>query len=239
MNLRCAFNFVRYFPIKDYFNFKKIHLLRKVRPYAAVSYIKLSNAYELSKLIEKNKIDGAFVECGVWKGACIGVMAYVANKYKSNRKIWLFDSFKGLPEPMEKDGTRAIKFASNRSSGKLSSINQFIATIEDVHKVLFSLLKLDKKNVIIEKGWFQYTLPKAKEKIGNISILRIDADWYESTKCCLDNLYDNIISGGYIIIDDYNFWEGCQKAVDEFLENRNINARLNKIDGIGVWFQKP
>ncbi|MEW6558372.1 MAG: TylF/MycF/NovP-related O-methyltransferase, partial [Elusimicrobiota bacterium] len=88
------------------------------------------------------------------------------------------------------------------------------------------------------KGWFQETLPKAKSRIENIAILRVDCDWYESVRCCLDNLYDNLITGGYLIIDDYGHWEGCKKAVDEFLEKRKIKVRLNKIDYTGVWFQK-
>lgn len=222
----------------DYFNFEKLKLFAKVWPYTMVGYKRLSNIYLLAETVEKNKIGGAFVECGVWRGGCVAVMADVSHKFKSNRKIWAFDSFKGLPEPTEKDGINAIRFALNRSSGKLVSINQCVASVEDVNKILFSILKLDKRNIFIEKGWFQETLPKAKSRIENIAILRVDCDWYESVRCCLDNLYDNLITGGYLIIDDYGHWEGCKKAVDEFLESRKIKVRLNKIDYTGVWFQK-
>ena len=76
------------------------------------------------------------------------------------------------------------------------------------------------------KGWFQDTLPKYKDKIGAIAVLRVDADWYESTKCCLENLYDNVVTGGYIFVDDYGFVTGCKKATDNFLTNKKLNAQL-------------
>ena len=82
-------------------------------------------------------------------------------------------------------------------------------------------------------------MPQVKSAIGPIAILRLDADWYESTKCALENLYDNVVSGGYIVIDDYMYWEGCRKAVDEFLAKKDFNANLHKIDYKGVYFQKP
>ncbi|MBU4510223.1 TylF/MycF family methyltransferase [bacterium] len=80
---------------------------------------------------------------------------------------------------------------------------------------------IDKKNIKMIKGWFQNTLPEYKNKIGKISLLRIDADWYESTKCCLENLYDNVIDEGFVVIDDYGTCFGAKKALDEFLEKKN------------------
>jgi len=224
---------------RDIFNFKKLILFMKVYPYTMVSYKKLSNIYELSKLIEKEKKEGAFVECGVWKGGCAAVAAFVAKKAKSNRKIWLVDSFEGLPEPTIKDGLVAKNFALNKTSGKLLTINQCVGPLEDVKKIFFSKLKIDKDNVNIIKGWFQNTLPEAKSKIGPIAILRLDGDWYESTKCCLDNLYDNVIPGGYIVEDDYGYWEGSRRAFDEFFEERKINPTIVKIDYAGIYFKKP
>lgn len=219
-------------------NFEKSKLYLKVRPYTMASSRRLANVYQLSKLVETHKLEGAFVECGVWKGGCIAVMAYVAKKVNSNRKIWLFDSFEGLPEPNKKDGAKALEYAQGRSSGKLEPINQCVGPLDDVKEIFFSILKIDENNIVIRKGWFQDTLPIAKNEIGPIAILRVDGDWYESTKCCLENLYDNVISNGYVIIDDYSHWEGCKKAVEEFFEDRNIKVKLNKIDYTGRFFQK-
>lgn len=222
---------------KDILNFKKLILFKKVYPYTMLSYQRLSNIYNLSKLTEAQKRGGAFVECGVWKGGCAAVMAFVADEAKSNRKVWLFDSFEGLPEPTNKDGLFAKEY-SNKTSGKLETINKLVGLLEDAKKIFFSILKINKENTVIKKGWFQNTLPEAKDKIGHIAILHLDGDWYESTKCCLDNLYNNVIQGGYVIIDDYGYLEGCKKAVDEFLEEKNIKVNLIKIDDTGVYFKK-
>lgn len=226
-------------PLTDYFNLKKRILLMRVIPYTMSRYKRLANVYELSQLIEKNKIEGAFVECGVYKGGCIAVMAYVAKQARSGRKVWLFDSFEGLPEPSEDDGIKAKKYASNRNFGKLSPISECVGRVQDVKKILFSKLKIDKKNTIIKKGWFQNTLPEINERIGKISILRLDGDWYDSTKCCLKNLFKNVVPGGYIILDDYGAWEGCKKATDEFLSENNLDVELKRVDYTCVYFQIP
>ncbi len=225
-------------PLKDFFNFEKVVLFTKVYPYTMVSYQRLSNVYELAKSIEENKAEGDFVECGVWKGGCVAVMAYVAKKAESKRKIWLFDSFEGLPEPTKEDGATAFSYSGNKSDGNLKTIDKCVGPLEDVKKILFEILKIDSKNIVIEKGWFQDTLPLVKAKIGKISILRLDGDWYESTKCCLDNLYDSVIMGGYIILDDYGHWEGARKALDEFFVGKQISPNLVKIDDTGIYFKK-
>ena len=81
------------------------------------------------------------------------------------------------------------------------------------HKFNFPMLTLS-KGVVIKKGWFQNTHPEVKESIGKISIFRLDGDWYDSTKYCLDGLFNNVVPGGYIILDDYGAWESCRKATD-------------------------
>jgi hypothetical protein len=79
-------------------------------------------------------------------------------------------------------------------------------------------------NVYYYEGWFQETLPVCKDQIEKIAILRLDADWYASTKICLEFLYDKVVPGGFVIIDDYGTYEGCKKAVDEFREKQRITA---------------
>ncbi len=223
---------------RDLFFPQRLILFLKVLPFTMVSYERLRNAYELAKDIEKRRVAGAFVECGVWKGGTIGLMAYVAEKAKSGRDIWLFDSFEGLPEPTALDGQKAVEYSSSRQSGTLASIGKCVGPLEDAQRLFSSVLKLQGKNVHIEKGWFQDTLANAKERVGKIAILRLDADWYESTKCALENLFDAVVPGGYVIIDDYGHWEGCKKAVDEFLSQRGIAANLRNIDDTGTYFQK-
>jgi len=92
--------------------------------------------------------------------------------------------------------------------------------------------------VHFHKGWFKETIPQQKEKIGKIALLRLDGDWYESTQICLEQLYDNVVSGGFVVLDDYGYWDGCRKAVDEFFAQRNIHPQLQKIDMFGYYFMK-
>jgi len=224
--------------LRDIFNFEKINLFIKVFPYTMVGYKRLSNVYELVKKIRKDKIEGDFVECGVWKGGCSAVMGFVAEKERGGRKTWLFDSFEGLPEPTKEDGKVAIEYSGDKSGGRLNTIKKCVGPMEDVRKIFFEILKIKPENVVIKKGWFQDTLPVEKEKIGKISILRLDGDWYESTRCCLENLYKNVIIGGYIVIDDYGHWEGARKALDEFFIKEGIKSKMIKIDCTGVFFKK-
>jgi len=222
---------------KNFYNPGKIKLFLLVYPYTMVGYKRLANTYELANLIERQKIIGDFVECGVWRGGCSAVMAYAAKN--GNRKTWLFDSFEGLPEPTKEDGLLAKSYSGGNAAGGLQTINKCVGPIEDVKEIIFDILKIKPENVVIKKGWFQDVLPEAKQQIKAISILRLDGDWYESTKCCLDNLYDLVTKGGYVIVDDYGHWEGSRRAVDEFFAKRKINPALIKIDYTGVYFKKP
>ena len=231
--------FVKETPLKDFFNPRKLILFKIIYPYSMVDVKRLSNIYDLAKLVERNRGEGVFAECGVWRGGCAAIMGFVSKRAKSNRKIWLFDSFEGLPEPTAKDGKIAEDYAQNRVGGRLKTINKCVGPIDNVKEIFFNVLKINPDNVVIKKGWFQDTLPKARNEIGPISILRLDGDWYESTKCCLDNLYDNVVRGGYVVVDDYGHWEGCKKAIDDFFAERKIETSLIKIDYAGVYFKKP
>jgi hypothetical protein len=83
------------------------------------------------------------------------------------------------------------------------------------------------------------TLPNDADEVGEIAILRLDGDWYASTRVCLEHLYDKVVRGGFIIVDDYGCYEGCKKAVDEFMKTKSIQAYLNFIDDTGRYWIKP
>ena len=217
-------------------NPRRALLFFKVLPYTMVSYERLVNAYALAQRTEEEKLQGAFMECGVWKGGAAAAMASAANP---GRQIWLFDSFEGLPEPTLYDGARAKEYAGNKISGTLDSIGKCVGPLEDVQRLFFRILRLPGDTIHIEQGWFQDTLPAAKKQVGPIALLRMDADWYESTRCILENLFDSVVQGGYVIIDDYYCWEGCKKAVDEFMQSRGLKISFVPIDRDGVYFKKP
>ena len=82
-------------------------------------------------------------------------------------------------------------------------------------------------------------MAKAAPAIGPIAILRLDGDWYASTKICLEHLYDQVVSGGFVIVDDYGTYEGCRKAVDEFLAARGLHVFLSHVDPDCRYWIKP
>ncbi|MAZ41041.1 hypothetical protein CL654_02900 [bacterium] len=213
------------FPLKDLFNPKKTSIFKVIAPYTLVGNKGLTNVYNLAIDVEEKKIPGNFVECGVWKGGCAAVMASITDRYKSGRTTWYFDSFEGMPPPTEEDARGEGK------KGDVESITGDIlkTSVHDVEEVVFEKLNLPRDKNIIVKGWFQDTLPKRKKEIGKIALLRLDGDWYESTKVCLEELYDQVELGGYIIIDDYGAWEGCRRAVHEFRDTYGVEMNLKFI----------
>lgn len=222
-------------PPRDYWRAKKLIRLCRAIHHTQLSFARLSNAYELALETECAGRPGSFVECGVWRGGCAAVMAMASAG--SRRRIWLFDSFQGMPAATEKDGDEARQL-TNRFDGSLTPVGSNVATLEEVRHYLFGRIKLDPRDVLIWPGWFQETLQAARSEVGPIAILRLDGDWYESTLCCLRHLYDQLVEGGYLIVDDYGHFSGCRKAVEEFFEERGIRPRWRQIDYTGVYLQK-
>jgi O-methyltransferase len=215
---------------------QKLRALKVVRPFTMVGFERLLNAYDLVKRAEAAQLPGAIVECGVYNGGSAAMMAMAAS---SQRKIWLFDSFEGLPEPGPRDGAKALLYSGERSSGALKPIDRCVGSLEVVRRLFLEELHMDSTRVMFRKGWFQETLPVARPEIGPIAVLRLDGDWYDSTLVCLEHLYDLVVTGGFVIIDDYGYWEGCRQAVDEFLSRRDLNVALIPIDDSGRWFAVP
>lgn len=142
-----------------------------------------------------------------------------------NNKVYGFDSFEGLPDVVEED------FSINRPNPKEYVNKNLSGGIATVYAT-FNILKLDMDNVSLVKGFFNETLAVKDnvDRLGKIGVLRLDGDWYESTKICLDKLYDSVVIGGVIIIDDYGNWIGAQRATDEFRQNNNITSPMIQTD---------
>jgi FkbM family methyltransferase len=187
-----------------------------------VSKERLINLYKQCNKF--NHTNYSFVECGVAKGGCLALMKYAAG---NNNKIFGFDSFEGMPEINEgKDIDKYNKYDPKFWVGKLNE--EGIQPVYDN----FKKLNLNFNNVNIVKGFFEDTLTdKMIEEIGKICILRLDNDWYESTKFTIEKLYDNVVDGGIILIDDYGAFIGCKRAIDEFREKNNISSQLYNTDG--------
>lgn len=160
---------------------------------------------------------GSIVECGTWRG---GMIAGIADTLGSSRRYYLCDSFQGLPPAKEIDGPAAWSFQANRSSPGYH--NNCTASIDEARSTMAMSVA---KDYVILKGWFEETLPKFPSD--PIALLRMDADWYDSTKCILENLAAQVVSGGLIVIDDYYEYEGCRIAVNEFAARNKWPIRQN------------
>ncbi|HXX94758.1 MAG TPA: TylF/MycF/NovP-related O-methyltransferase, partial [Planctomycetota bacterium] len=175
-----------------------------------------------------------------WRGGCAGVAATVVREAGDRRRVHLFDSFEGLPEPSDKDGPEAVSYSDGRGGGRLLTTGNCVASVEDVKDLFFNRLGLDPGNVVFHVGWFQDTLPRDRDGVGPIALLRLDGDWYESTAACLRHLYPSVVSGGFVILDDYGQWQGCRRAFEEYVQAQRLGALdLKRIDYTGVYFVKP
>ena len=170
-----------------------------------------------------NKTNYSFVECGVAKGGSLAMMKFASGK---NNKIIGFDSFEGMPNITNEDIDSYNKDDPTYWVGKLNE-NGIIGVYNTLNK-----LNLNMDNITLVKGFFQDTLQIQEniDNIGEIAVLRLDGDWYDSTRICLEKLYDKVIEGGIIIIDDYGHFIGAKKATDEFIEKNNIKSPLIKTD---------
>jgi len=206
-----------------------------VMEYSLVGTAGLEHTHRLATGLALRNVPGAFVECGVAQGGCAALIAQVAAAEGAGRACWFFDSFEGLPDPTELD------YAEGKTGRHVRPLvrGSCLGTIEQVSWLLFDHFHLSRERITLVKGWFQDTLPVTKAQIGPIALLRVDGDWYESTRCCLDQLYDQISPGGQIIIDDYCSCFGARKATDEFIATHGIATRLVPDGRGGASFEKP
>jgi len=162
-------------------------------------------------------LPGAIVECGTWKG---GMIAGLACVFGTGRTYYLFDSFEGLPAAKEIDGEGALRWQADTQSPHY--FDNCRASVADAES---AMQRAGVRDVKIVKGWFENTLPRAEIRDG-IVILRMDADWYDSTMCILENLFDQVVPGGCVIVDDYGCWDGCSRAIHDFLSRNKRPERI-------------
>jgi hypothetical protein len=216
--------------------------ISKVRENAMVSFERLASLWQQVVYLDRYHIPGSFVECGVWKGGSVGMMAlaHLRSHLNPTRVLHLFDSFQGLPEPKaDVDGMAAVAYSGNRGSGWMSPVGQCVGTLEENRQLLEQKIGYPDHLINYHVGWFQDTLPREAQSVGDLALLRLDGDWYESTKVCLEHLYHSVVKGGVIVIDDYGHWEGCRRAVDEFLEELPEPILLHHVDYTARCWVKP
>lgn len=203
--------------------------------YTMTSVPRLVNTLKSCRYVVENKIPGDFVECGVWRGGNSILAKKLFNELDSQRCVWMFDTFEGMTAPTEFDvAARTGVHASQKyENSQKNTYNEWCyASLEDVqNNCEKSGLKLEDFRFV--KGDVSKTLLKKRNIPNKISVLRLDTDWYESTKLELEILYPIINVGGVLIIDDYGHWEGARKAVDEYFSVVDYKPLLNVIDHTG------
>jgi O-methyltransferase len=140
------------------------------------------------------------------------------------REYFLYDSFEGLPDAKDIDGVQALSWQSNTISE-----SYFDNCSADISYAKQAMKISGVREYRIVKGWFKETLP-GFDRTKKIAFLRLDGDWYDSTMDCLINLYDYMVPGGCIVIDDYYTWEGCNKAIHDFFNGRGIYYSIRQLD---------
>tara|TARA_Y100001968_G_scaffold315855_1_gene342948 strand:+ start:1108 stop:1899 length:792 start_codon:yes stop_codon:yes gene_type:complete len=178
-------------------------------------------AISATKYVIREKIDGDIIECGVWRGGCSIAMAKTIKRFNSNKKIILYDTFAGMTRPTEddvkaKNGRNALKKFNDLNT---EGYNKWCyASVEEVKASFKKYGLLDIAS--FRKGDISAVLKDNKDDLPTkISLLRLDTDWYESTKDEMEILYPKVSKNGILLVDDYGSWEGARKAIDEYFLN--------------------
>jgi hypothetical protein len=189
---------------------------------------RLQNLRELVQRTLDENIPGDYIETGVWRGGCCILMRGIlaANEDRC-RRVYVADSFEGLPPP------NAESFPADRDD-RHATFAELAVPLEQVRSNFAKYDLLDDR-VVFVKGWFKDTLPGLA--VERLALMRLDGDMYESTIQALDALYPKLSNAGFVIIDDY-ILSGCRQAVDDFRSAHGITAPIVRIDQTGVWWQK-
>lgn len=203
-------------------------IIAAVRPFTMTTDERIISLIRAVDYISHNNIDGAFVECGVWRGGSAMTAAMQLKRHGDQRDLFLYDTYEGMSAPTDSD----IEYNGRLASAQLASTPEqtgiwCYASIEDVNENMAST-GYPRERIHLVKGKVEETIPKTMPK--KIAILRLDTDWYESTLHELRHLFPLLNPRGVLIVDDYGHWQGCKKAVDEYFSERTGQYYFHRID---------
>ena len=212
----------------------ELRTIASVQPHTMTSPERLLALCRAVDYIEQNAISGDIVECGVWRGGSMMAAVQTLNQRGSHdRRLWLYDTFDGMSEPTEDDvdfmGNTATRLLDEQSRDDATSV-WCRSQLDEVKNNLRSC-GYPEQNTTYVQGKVEETIPTQQPE--QIAILRLDTDWYESTRHEMIHLFPRLSPGGVLIVDDYGHWEGCRRAIDEYLSDNEIPLLLNRIDYTG------
>lgn len=221
----------------------ELKVLQAVRPYTMTPPQVTLNAMRAVAFVEQRGIPGAVVECGVWRGGVSMAMMLQLKRLNANRPFFMYDTFDGMSAPTEDDVAPSGELASKLlAEHKKDEANHYwaFAPFERVRRNI-EAVGYPMSQVQMVKGKVEETIPGVIPD--RIALLRLDTDWYESTKHELDHLYERLVPGGVMILDDYGFWQGARKAVDEYFATLDKKPELNvvhdQLNSCVRWCIKP
>jgi O-methyltransferase len=199
------------------------------RAHSMIGAKRMLQLQRAAEFVIEHGIAGDFIETGVWRGgACILMRAVLRAHGVTDRRVWVADSFRGLPPPAPE------RYPVDRGD-TLHTIRALAVSLEAVRDNFSRYGMLDEQVVFLE-GWFRDTLAAAP--IEKLAILRLDGDMYESTTDALQALYDKVSIGGFVIVDDYGAILRCRAATDDFRAAHHVTEPMADIDGSGVFWQR-
>lgn len=214
----------------------------RIKPYTMTSPERIWACMNAARFVSRKGLEGVFVECGVWRGGSSMSAAFAfLSVGDAAREMWLYDTFEGMNAPDERDHKigdtelAAVKFEETKTSDTTS--DWCYAGIEEVRANLASTGYPAAKIRYIQ-GPVEETLADPANIPDKIALLRLDTDWYESTRAELEALFDRVVPGGVVILDDYGEWAGVKQATDEYFAKIGASYLLNRIDRAGRIFVK-
>jgi len=215
-------------------------ILEKSQPATMTSVERLYALYKAVEYLSAAKIQGSFVECGVWRGGSMMCAALsLLRAGDTSRPLYLYDTYEGMVPPDTIDVDLSGRPASTQLAAEQRSKDSYIwaySPLEIVRENIEST-GYPASNVHYVKGPVEDTIPATMPE--SIALLRLDTDWYSSTFHELQHLFPKLVKGGVLIIDDYGHWQGARRAVDEYFAASEVKILLNRIDYTGRIAVRP
>jgi len=220
------------------FDAADVEICLRVAPYTMTTPPRIYALIRAVEYVTARAVPGAFAECGVWRGGSMMAVAITLLRLGvTDRDLYLFDTFTGMTAPSDEDvkrsGERAADLLADESPG---SDIWAIAPLDDVREAMLSV-GYPQERIHFVQGPVEETLPASAPD--EIALLRLDTDWYSSTKHELEHLYPRLTSGGVLILDDYGYWQGARRATDEYMSEIGVPVLLNRIDNTARIALKP